>query len=271
VTQPTEFIVETSIEGTLGHMGDVDFFKFRGVKGERINIDIDSGSGVGDSVDTYIAVFKSDGTILSTNDDSTVIDSGSTSNLDSYIEAFKVPEDDYYIIGVTNYFRTFVDNGMTVPGSVKSPDAQQMAGDYVLNITYSKIPRVAIWISPGKVHYRPIKPGKPGTVKVAILSEADFMAELADPSTITFGVTGDEVKAKKCRSKDVNRDGLQDLVCKFNLLNAGFTTLDEEAILKGETFTGQAFEGQGYIKIVKYHRGHHYKRHHERRRHRDDD
>ena len=84
------------------------------------------------------------------------------------------------------------------------------------------------------------------TVKVAILSTPDFDATTAvDRTSLTFGVTGDEDSLESCRKngKDVNGDGLDDLVCKFRIEDTGFQFGDTEGILKGKMVDGTPFEG----------------------------
>lgn len=268
---------ETSIDGYLVP-NDVDFYKFYGLQGDIVNVDIDNGMGGSASVNTYVAIFDEDGTILRANDDvlndgSTSLDDGSTSYSDSYIEGFVLPKQGNYTIGVSNYTAPFNDGGTTqstvltssidLSGGIGLILPQNTVGDYQLNITYTsfKAKQVAIRVSPGNVRYRPINPRSAGIVKVAVLSTADFnVPQMVIPSSLTLGATGDEAQNARCRTKDVNRDTYKDLVCKFDVRAAGLTSLDEEVILKGKTTDGGTIEGSGYIKLVKYHRGHHEKR-----------
>ncbi|MBI5942749.1 MAG: hypothetical protein HY864_00130 [Chloroflexi bacterium] len=95
-------------------------------------------------------------------------------------------------------------------------------------------------------------------VSVAILSTAQFNAiQQVDRTSLTFGSTGDEnslnFKGRKqvadCRKKDVNRDGLSDLVCKFRVNKTGFKLGDTMGYLKGVTVNGLAFEGSDVVLI----------------------
>jgi hypothetical protein len=93
-----------------------------------------------------------------------------------------------------------------------------------------------------------------GVIPVAIFSSSGFNAPVeVDPETLTLSGAKVRVAGKSgtylCRTQDVNRDGLQDLVCDFeNELNAqvGTTT----AILDGDTYSGVPIRGQDTINIV---------------------
>ena len=262
-----------SVDAMLG-VNDVDFYKFYGSAGDIVNVDIDNGIGGTQSVNTAIAIFDSNGTVIRANDDALTVDAGSISTRDSFIEDFVLPETGFYVIGVSNYMSP-LQNGGSVPavgggfgfGSFTLPET---SGDYTLVISKASasVQQVAIRIKPHSRDYAPIYPRNHGKIKVAILSSAEFNAPVSvDQETLTFGSTGDEASFVKChrRAKDVNNDGYPDLVCKFKTELAGFTEQDDEGILKGQLTDGTSIEGAGYIKLIKrHHRGH---RHHKR----DDD
>lgn len=111
---------------------------------------------------------------------------------------------------------------------------------------------VNIDIKPGDSE-NPINPRSKGKIPVAILSSADFdaPAEL-DPSTLTFGRTGDEASLAFCDpvGKDVNGDLLPDEVCHFYTLQTGFQPGDTQGILKGRTVENIAIEGHDAVEIV---------------------
>jgi hypothetical protein len=91
-------------------------------------------------------------------------------------------------------------------------------------------------------------------IPVAILSTVDFNAlSGVDRTSLTFGRTGDEHSLVSCntKGKDVNGDGLLDLVCNFNPRLAGFHSGDTLGILKGQTLNGVSIEGQDTVRIVK--------------------
>jgi len=96
-------------------------------------------------------------------------------------------------------------------------------------------------------------------VSVALLSTAQFNAVLqVDRYSLTFGSTGDEdslnLKGRRrvadCRKRDVNKDGLSDLVCQFRINKTGFKLGDTMGHLKGLTIDGLAFEGSDMVLIV---------------------
>jgi hypothetical protein len=92
-----------------------------------------------------------------------------------------------------------------------------------------------------------------GTIPVAVLSRADFDAPReVDKASLTFGRTGDEDSKVFFlrRGKDVNRDGLRDLIFFFRAKRAGFQVGDKVGVLKGSTLKGQEFEGQDAVNIV---------------------
>jgi hypothetical protein len=97
-----------------------------------------------------------------------------------------------------------------------------------------------------------INPRSRGEVAVAILSTPSFDAPNdVDRTSLTFGKTGDEASLDSCnsRARDVNRDGLPDLVCNFTIRLAGFEDGDPEGILRGETVSGVLFEGRDAVRV----------------------
>jgi len=92
-----------------------------------------------------------------------------------------------------------------------------------------------------------------GVIPVAILSKDDFDAPSeVDGDTITFGRTGDEHSKAFFlrRGKDVNRDGLRDLIFFFKAKRAGFQVGDKEGFLKGNTLKGETIKGHDSVSIV---------------------
>jgi probable HAF family extracellular repeat protein len=92
------------------------------------------------------------------------------------------------------------------------------------------------------------------TISVAILSTNDFSATSeVDWTTLSFGVAGYEQSLLRCarKGKDVNGDGLKDLVCTFSTKAAGFQCGDTEGILKGKMkVTGRSFAGKQAVLIT---------------------
>lgn len=88
-------------------------------------------------------------------------------------------------------------------------------------------------------------------ITVAILSSDGFDAvNGVDRSSLTFGKTGDEGSLSHCLSKqgrDVNGDGRGDLICYFHFSATGIVLGDTQAMLRGQTLNGTAFEGTDSI------------------------
>jgi hypothetical protein len=103
------------------------------------------------------------------------------------------------------------------------------------------------------------------TVEVAMLSRLDdhglleFDARDLDPSTIVFHGTGGftwalPVKIKNgkfhCNTRDVNSDGVRDLVCQFDVSKNTLSAGETKAIIEGTTFNGQYnFHASDAIKV----------------------
>jgi hypothetical protein len=93
-----------------------------------------------------------------------------------------------------------------------------------------------------------------GVIPVAILSNKNFDAPSeVDRDSITFGRRGDEHSKAFFlrRGKDVNHDGMKDLIFFFRAKQAGFEVGDEKGFLKGNTLKGEAIEGHDSVNIVK--------------------
>jgi len=93
-----------------------------------------------------------------------------------------------------------------------------------------------------------------GIIPVAILSTKDFNApSQVDQKSLTFGSTGNEESLAFCnrRSKDVDGDGLKDVVCYYYTQSTGFQCDDTEGVLRGNTVDGTPIEGRDSVKIVR--------------------
>jgi probable HAF family extracellular repeat protein len=94
---------------------------------------------------------------------------------------------------------------------------------------------------------------KDRTISVVVFSATGFAAPSdVDQATLTFGAYGNEPSFKSCsrKAKDVDKDGLADLVCTFTVKTAGFQCGDTEGILQGTTITGVPFEGRQQVLIT---------------------
>jgi pre-peptidase len=91
-----------------------------------------------------------------------------------------------------------------------------------------------------------------GGIPVALLSSDTFNALDVDQSSLKFGATGNEASLIRCERHgvDVNRDKRPDLLCFFDFIKANFQRGDTEGKVTGTTKSGQAFEGQAWLKIV---------------------
>ncbi len=117
-------------------------------------------------------------------------------------------------------------------------------------------------------------------IPVVMFSSETFDATTVDPKSLTFGPTGGENSLFRCsrRGRDINKDGMKDMLCFFDSYKAGFEVGDVQCHLNGETHHGEAFTSSASLKIYKvakkkkkgknrhWRRGH--KRDHERRSHR---
>lgn len=108
-------------------------------------------------------------------------------------------------------------------------------------------------IRPGKPANR-INPKSMGKIKVAILSTRTFDATKAVAhASVSFGRTGSERSLVNCakKFKDVNSDGLPDLICQFSLRHAGFQAGNTVAFLRfNDTERGIPYEGRDTITTV---------------------
>src|SRR3954466_16313302 len=103
---------------------DVDFYSFTATAGDMLTIDINGGIKDGGplnpirSVDTIIALFMPDGTMLYLNDDADDLDLGSVATNDSRIVNALLPATGTYIVGVSSTgqtvgtSRSFTDGGL---------------------------------------------------------------------------------------------------------------------------------------------------------------
>ena len=107
-------------------------------------------------------------------------------------------------------------------------------------------------IRPGKTS-NAINPKSMGRAQVAILSTRTFDATKAVvQASITFGRAGAESSLTSCSKtfKDVNGDGLPDLICRFSLRHAGFQMGNTVGILRFTNARGRPYEGRDMITTV---------------------
>lgn len=274
---PNEGVTISGLIGTgSGVTQDTDFYTFFAQAGDTFTFDINADSMV---LDTIMVVYGP-GPVFALkriNDD----EDPNAGITDSKISDFVVDVTGNYTVGVTTVDNNFLDGGVVTLGSNIGN------GPYQLVITRPGVTptptptpdptpapapapppqvqplKINIDIRPGDRHLARIEPYSKHNIPVALLSSSEFNAATVDPASITFGATGDERSLSHCLPpRDVNHDGILDLVCLFKNDVAGFQRGDLEGILRGKADKGRAFEGRDALKVIaQKHYG--YERHHD--------
>jgi hypothetical protein len=122
------------------------------------------------------------------------------------------------------------------------------------NEAFSPFLTVAIDIKPGDAR-NTINLKSAGTVPVTILGSATFDPLTVDPATVTLAgapvaTRGNGVPMTSIA--DVNHDGYLDLLLHFRTQDLQLTSASTEAVLYGETFSGQRLRGADSVRIVSY-------------------
>ncbi|MGB5441372.1 MAG: hypothetical protein WBN57_01895 [Gammaproteobacteria bacterium] len=115
------------------------------------------------------------------------------------------------------------------------------------NLSFVKVLLATIDIKPGNKR-NIINPYSMGGIWVAVLSDNELDPLQVDIPTVRFGP--DEAEAIRYRVKDVNKDGLGDLLLRFNIRETGIACGDTETRLIGEIFNGQSITGTDSIETV---------------------
>ncbi len=247
-----------SIDAMMGQAGDtehsdLDFYTFNAKAGDVLDVDIDNGMGGNGDVNTVVAIYTADGTMLRMNAYSNGTDAGSSSILDARIDKFVAPADGTYTVAVSDVPRYLVNGGNTHPFFSTTTTN---VGDYTLNISgisvAPKTKQINIEVKPGIKTLAPLNPRSKGLVPVAILGSAGFDVNSIKQKSLTFGSTGDEQSLSKCQkvTRDINKDGYADKLCHFSNNVASFKSGDLEGVLKGTTSNGTNFEGRALIKVI---------------------
>jgi hypothetical protein len=281
---PTAIALDASVAGYIGDntdgLPDMDFFSFEAKAGDVLTFDA-NGNGL---VDTYLAVF---GPWPAFNMERENLDRAPSQGMyDALITDFVVPADGVYTVGITaNPIEMESGGAWTDPWGMGTFSS----GSYSIAISGSRVlpppptgggsgggegggsggggsesgpKNITIDIKPGDRKRTSIVSMKRDHVPVALLSSKapnEFKPLEADQKTITFGVTGDEPSVKRCfshRGMDLNRDGIPDLVCMFDMDSAAFEVGDAEGVLKGKTKGNVEFVGRGVLKVVHGKKGH---------------
>jgi hypothetical protein len=102
---------------------------------------------------------------------------------------------------------------------------------------------VVIDIVPGS-NAAPINPRRRGVIPVAIISSDNFDATDVDRTTLAFGPDGAApAHPQGGHPRDVDGDGLMDLVSHFWIQDSGIMSGESQACVSGKTLEGAAFEG----------------------------
>jgi len=105
----------------------------------------------------------------------------------------------------------------------------------------TKTAEYTIDIKPGSGE-RPINTKSNSVIQVTVYSSDSFDATTIDGFSVTFGPGGTTKTHNKVHIKDVNGDGLDDLILHFHTQPSGLAEGDTEACLSGELSDGTKFE-----------------------------
>ena len=250
-----------TVNASLSSNGDIDYFSFQGKAGDTVTVDIDEAwkgavAGIG-SVDSMIALFGPDpantfGNYFrhaQSNDmtSSQALDDGSLAKRDSFIQ-YTLTADGTWTVGVSTSGKGFINGGALTVFS----QTQFSTGPYKLIISgvTPSMMQVNIDVKPGQTKDSRLNPKSRGVIPVAILSKEGFKPLEIDQSSLGFGSSGDEQSLQGChkQGKDLNGDGVPDLVCNFDNEKANFEVGETTGVVKGKA-AGKMFEGRGDLKV----------------------
>jgi hypothetical protein len=95
-----------------------------------------------------------------------------------------------------------------------------------------------------------INPKSSQNINVAVFSGKGFDATTLDPNTVRFGEKGTEAAPIHLARRDVDGDGRQDLVARFQIQDLGIQCGDTSATLSGLTSSGLAIVGSSPIRTT---------------------
>jgi hypothetical protein len=241
-----------------GMTTDLDMYAFDAKEGDVPNLMVVSDG----AWDTLLGLYDSAGNLLDTNDDAVTMNPGSTSPFDSRIDTYRISLDGTYYVAVTPIPR-YLGSGYTVinPSSTIGGAYDLMIQGVTPQDTGGGPPPVpeikVVTVQVRQKHWddadEPEIRINRKLIPVAIHSTPEFNAVTeVDKASLTFGATGIEESMFRCRKnpKDVNYDGLKDLVCFYKMEESGFKVGDVQGFLKGATVTGEQFEGSAALKVI---------------------
>ena len=195
--------------------------------------------------------------------------------LEPSISGFHADKDGTYYVGVSSQPGLFVTGSgdgklVTYSYQMWSPDAG-VQGSYTLTVKGARpsapaVLAISIEVKPGDnnttvldasgvAQPAALRGTARGHLPVALLSSEkdNFYPMDVQQGTLYFGATGKEDSLVSCNGghgQDVNKDGIPDLICHFDLKKANFALSESEGILTGKTGDGRDFEGKGWLKTV---------------------
>jgi hypothetical protein len=142
---------------------------------------------------------------------------------------------------------TATDTPTTTPTDTPSPTPSETETATPTS-TPTRIPEgVIVDIRPNDVP-NPVQVDSRGVIPVAVLGSDDFDANAVDRTSLRFGPAA--APAIHTALKDVNGDGILDLLGHFRTRATGIAAGDTEACLGGQTLAGESFMGCDAIVTV---------------------
>ncbi|MBI3526706.1 MAG: PPC domain-containing protein [Betaproteobacteria bacterium] len=261
----TGITISAMIGRTAGDLTtDVDFFTFDATQGDTPSITIVGAMGPADAAGncsgfpSNLALYDSLGNMLGGGQETCGL-------ADAMINNVTLSSTGKYFVAVSAWSHYFDPDGVVENMDMATPGGPyQLVINNVRNPTPTPPPPPPPVQSPSAKHVpievrhwhqdeRDLDNKRRGMwpIAVAILSMSDFDAMTVDPNSLTFGATGNEKSLFRCRKqgRDINRDGLIDMVCYFKADVANFQTGHLNGVLKGKTKSGQVIEGSAALKI----------------------
>ena len=171
----------------LGHGGgdDVDFFSFR-VLGGAVFFDIDNDPF---TFNTVLSLFDSGGTLLVLADDSSPVDIGSASTLDSFLGVYALPGPGTYYVAVSKYSN--LPNAFPCPGIalLNRPDGESSGGYALSGCAAANFSFTASGIQEGGAYRLQLSVDQPGIVAVPPDTPTSFLLGRVHPNPTRVGAT----------------------------------------------------------------------------------